>query len=694
MKKLILFFICLVCIVSMFAREISLSEARQFATAFIRKQMPMKMQSANPTDYLQLVHTIRQSNHNLIYIFNQGENDGFVIASGDDRVMPILGYSDTGSFDTDNMPDNFRYWLECCEKQIKYAIDNDLSINETSQNIESEDYAPIEPLITTRWGQKAPYNNHFSIDPETGERCVTGCVTTAIAQLMNYHKWPDRGVGELTYDSDGIEMYANYEETEYQWDRMLDSYDENSPQESIDAVAELMQHCGIAFSFGIGSDETVGSYDINCFRYNFKYDFDITFLPDDDEKAIYDELAAGRPVLLAGNAYNNNKLFGHAFICDGYSENGFFHINWGWVGNSDGYYLLSALSPSEREYKFTIGYIIGFIKPAENVAGKRIYFKGDLISTFDKEMSMLSISTGGFYSNQSSPIEGVFGMELTDVEGNVTFVESEPIMFKTSEPQTAIEIAFEKLPKGAYIATPVFRENGKDWEYIIFMNENRYNVKYQSKLYVKSEDVYLSEYLSNPRVTNGTPKAEITTVSATFGQEMLQVELSAKIGLESGDTYNDSLNVALYRKEPDSETYNFVEIARSDEPIVLAGDEEIDIERDVVFTKELNETNSYYIALCNNRRKVCSNYVLIKDSGIESVSSVGLSIDVNGKTLVVQSDRSIESVSVYSSCGTKMIELTGYGTSTYIDLTALPAGLYIVKAMTETAEKTMKIVVK
>ena len=238
------------------ARLLSVDEAKQKIIENVGKKMAKLNLPTFQEDYLQLAHVVTNiEDENLIYIFNKGKEEGFIIVSGDERVVPILGYSNTVRFDTSDLPSNFLFWLECCEREIQYAIDNDLSLFEASA---IDDYAPIEPLITTKWGQRAPYNNHCPIDPETGERCVTGCVSTAVAQIMNYHQWPDKGVGEKDIKLQGNKgdekIYVNFGETEYRWDKMLDEYDENSPEESCDAVAELMLHTGVCNSSIYGSD--------------------------------------------------------------------------------------------------------------------------------------------------------------------------------------------------------------------------------------------------------------------------------------------------------------------------------------------------------------------------------------------------------------------------------------------------------
>lgn len=651
------------------------------------------MQSVNPTDYLQLVHTIRQSNQNLIYIFNQGENDGFIIASGDDRVMPILGYSDTGSFDADNMSDNFRYWLECYEKQIKYAIDNDLSINETSQNVESEDYAPIGPLITTLWGQREPYNAMCPIDPETGERCVTGCVATAVAQILNYHQWPDKGVGEYTYKSKEHELFVNFGETEYQWDKMLDDYDETSPQESKDAVAELMLHCGILNKLGYGSEETGGGYLPEMIEEYLKYSYVEHDGSDNSMNILYKELEKAQPVLCCASSSETKSS--HAFVCDGYSQKGYFHFNWGWDGNSDGYYLLSALNPTDSMHKFEDTL---WIRPSiypdnviresgdrivlSNCKNEMIYDKSDEIAIIDNEI----------YNRSVEAVSGIFGINLTDDQGSEIYLES--IEYSNLQPHIPINgfsMKTTDFPYGLFKGVYQFKETeSDDWESFAISN---HALAPKDTFNVVSDNKYLRFTYQTLRKT--IPSCVITCAEY-LGNDERKIKMSFNVSVgDNGDYIDVEPVILIYKinKNGRQRLYDSIDI---DSHLYLIGTDTETINTEFVLNKPLvDNTYGYCVAIANSNNYRYSDFFMLANSNIETIENRGISVELINEELVVQSDDSIERVSVYSINGTELLNLRGDSSSVLqADLSSLYKGLYIVKAATATAEKTMKIVFK
>ena len=206
----------------------------------------------------------------------------------------------------------------------------------------------ISPLIKSKWDQGAPYNNEC---PEIrGQHCFTGCVATSMAQVLNYFKYPEFGSGTASV-SVGTERYTiDFSERAFDWDNMLDNYVSGTYNDSqASAVAYLMKACGFSVDMAYGLEASGASSQniANAFVKYFNYDPSVTFEArlsysgsEWDEK-IYNSLKAGSPVI-----YNGNDLsVGHSFICDGYDGNGYYHINWGWGGMSDGYFLLNALNP-------------------------------------------------------------------------------------------------------------------------------------------------------------------------------------------------------------------------------------------------------------------------------------------------------------------------------------------------------------
>ena len=291
-----------------------------------------------------------------IYVFNIGDNQGYVIASGDDCTPAILGYADSGSVDDKDMPDNMRWWLEEYANQIQCMRDHGLSGSRVEKRLAS--LPAVSPMLTTGWDQVDPYNRHTPLNP-SGNHYVTGCVATAMAQVLYYHR--SKSVSQTTGEmpayvtADGLYVDAIPAGSFIDWDNMLDSYwSVPATEEQKDAVAWLMRYCGSAvhMEYATGSSsaytESVAPAMIAYFNYDYRAEAirrnDSGLSDEEWEQLVYNELSNSRPVLYSGA--RANSLIGHAFVCDGYDGEGYFHINWGW-GKTQGYYLLTAIDDEE-----------------------------------------------------------------------------------------------------------------------------------------------------------------------------------------------------------------------------------------------------------------------------------------------------------------------------------------------------------
>lgn len=329
----------------MFADVVTQQEALQKAKQF----MPDKSFKQQQRNASQAPLRGNQTESSTYYVFNADNNDGFVIVSADDRTEAILGYADNGNFDKDNMPSNVKAWFDYYEQSIRSL--GDAPVRTAPQRPQ---YAPIEPLITTMWDQDKPYNLQCPMDGSN--LSVTGCVATALAQVMYYHKWPASTTEEIssyTTTSKNIQVQA-LPATTFKWDLMRNEYKGNAVGDTANAVAELMRYCGQILKMDYSSDASgtnLAPYIENLYNY-FNYSLNMHYTTREYysssqwEEMIYQEIAHNRPVLYDGNAPDANM--GHQFICDGYDNNGLFHINWGWGGYCDGYFLLSILNPDGR----------------------------------------------------------------------------------------------------------------------------------------------------------------------------------------------------------------------------------------------------------------------------------------------------------------------------------------------------------
>jgi hypothetical protein len=315
------------------------------------------------------------------YVFNVKENNGFVIVSGDDIAIPILGYSTTGTYDSKNLPPAFSYWMECLQKEIDYGIQQNIP-QSAEAKLKWDTYlqgtAPAvryaagdAPLIQTMWNQGAPYNNACP------EGTLTGCVATAMAQIMKYHNWPARGTGILPGYTTSQYTIADINldtEPAYEWNNMLDDYSGNPTDAQKQAVATLMYHCGVSveMNYGLRESSAITNNIGKALPVYFGYDKGIqgksraSYTDREWHAMLKTEIDAARPVVYSGSGSG-----GHAFICDGYDDsNNTFHFNWGWGGWADGYFATDALTPDRNNFNSDQSIIIN-IKPDEG--GKKVY---------------------------------------------------------------------------------------------------------------------------------------------------------------------------------------------------------------------------------------------------------------------------------------------------------------------------------
>ena len=368
-----------------------------------------------------------------IYAFNV-EGGGYVIASGDSRTLPVLGYSDSGSIDWDQMPENMRAWLKQYDDAIATLgdrtdfVDGNLVTEEGEQPaVHRAARVAIEPMVPVHWYQTAPYCNKIPLyagDKEEwqGKVCLTGCSATAMAQIMKYHEWPKTETTAIpAYDAprDVKDFSTTWHIDElppvtFDWANMIDQYlvknKETGKEEVVgtetqqDAVATLMRYCAQSIEMQLTPNlsSAISQDMINALISYFGYASTVrqighwAFGIDEWDDLIYNELANKRPVLYAGIS---PMIGGHGFICDGYDGNGLFHINWGWKGYYDGYFSLSVLSPyvdAATGFTYYTGFafyqraIIGIQPPSEETEQPLPLGRFELIDIFQKKDNVIS----------------------------------------------------------------------------------------------------------------------------------------------------------------------------------------------------------------------------------------------------------------------------------------------------------------
>ncbi len=286
-----------------------------------------------------------------IYVFNDARGQGFVLIPGDDCVGSVLGYSHSGSVDTGNLPPALSAWLSLTAADIAAAQRSDLPVvPRRALAVEGT----VEPLLTTTWNQTAPYNNYTPTI--SGRSTYTGCVQTALAQIMNYHEWPATGTGTVTHsvpNCDQKSVTYDLSQSSYDWNAMLDTYVSGQYTTTQgNAVAKLMRDLGAVMHASYLSTAT-GAYETdapNALGEHFSYDAHVyahDVLGREWYTRLLDELRAARPVMICGETSDA----AHAFVADGYDADGYLHINWGWGGYGDGYFRMGHLGDTE-DYRY------------------------------------------------------------------------------------------------------------------------------------------------------------------------------------------------------------------------------------------------------------------------------------------------------------------------------------------------------
>ena len=384
------------------ATPVTRSQAEEVARQFMNAN-GMSSQIAEMA-YKSPRHGQAYAENAYYYVFNAPNSRGYVIVSGDDRTPEVLGYAYKGSFDEAKLPQHVKAFLQTYADEIQYLDDAGIAEMQRAPRRAGEaDYEAIEPLVSSRWDQDAPYND---LCPNG---CPTGCAATSTAQVMYHHKWPAATTAEIpSYRTDTRNYYqaAVPAGTEFNWDAMLDTYKRTSSSESRQAVAELMSYVGRSIKmdydfFGSGAYSSDMSPALSeYFDYQVTHLFRKNYPLEAFEDSIYQQLAKGCPVIFNGMSTGG----GHSFVVDGYDKDHYFHVNWGWGGQDDNYFLLSILNPynntsigsSSSEDGFSFDQDVIFLQPGRQTP----------LSLGSLSMNIVGVTEKGVLLEYYSLVEG------------------------------------------------------------------------------------------------------------------------------------------------------------------------------------------------------------------------------------------------------------------------------------------------
>ncbi len=461
----------MLCLGGLIAGPVDVNTAKALGVSFMNHNTVVKADGA----VLAYTGTNEQGKP-CFYVFSVAPK-GFVIVSADNCAWPVLGYSTESSFSAVNIEDGLMTFLENYITEISYAMENGLTpsaevLNDweslkTTGRLSRRGVRSVGPLVTTTWHQTQLYNDQCPEDQEGYNGHVkSGCVANAMSQLLNYWEWPKTGTGSHSYYCDGYgstsygTLTANFGEAHYRYELMPDFLDYTSPQAEVDAVALLEFHCGVSVDMSYGPSAS-GAYsgDVpvaleDYFRYQNDMHLEDRSSYSDEQwknmlKADFD---AGRPIYYSAYSYTKDGTRGgHAFVCDGYDENDFFHFNWGWQGFDNGFYSLDAMNLTHHQYNYSHGALFN-IHPDEEY--------------YDQPQSVqnLTIVPSGTSVNitMTAPSLTVGGETQTDLDSVVILLNSEQIYaFVSPQPGQTLNYSHTTQCAANYFTIYTVNDMGK-----------------------------------------------------------------------------------------------------------------------------------------------------------------------------------------------------------------------------------------
>ncbi len=643
-----------------FANPVTQGQAMQTAKAFLQKR-GMQM-----TDRLELTYQGRQTTDRrqapakdaFYYVFNNGQNAGFVIVAGDDCAEDVLGYADQGTFDPDNIPENMNAFLQSYAEEIEMARARSLTTTGNDTEVEVARKV-VAPLIETHWNQYDPYNQLCYNN--AGEQCVTGCVATALAQVMYYYRWPEDYTNAIPAYTANIygDEYDELPSTTFEWNKMKPVYINTGEddEEAEAAVAKLMWYCGHAVEMnyspgGSGGYESMIPYALkNYFNYpgNPQWLRRRNYTTEQWDEMIYHELKYGRPVLYGAQTSGGS---GHEFICDGYDGHGLYHINWGWGGQSDGYFRLQALRPSSQGaggsngsggYSLDQDAIIGMsgtaigeeetIESSDNSVVKTVALKvtGDLEATYSPS-SGLNTQASISYSMSNAEVTADLGFGLFQDDEMIqqkTFIESKTLYsgYTYGNSGTLLYGLGKNLADGNYQVKGLGRVSGtEEWT----VNQG-------------SDLIYINVVISGGKVyyTNVAkePATEITVtkVEQRFDTDDTQIRVYVK---NTGETdYSGKLYLLI---DGNLKGYEGVYVSEGDEDFVdlffsaSAGTVKLVVATNAAGTNTLY-TNEAFVLTANNSTKPSLTCVGNEFKNMDSDNNIMYSALLDG-TVTLRND--------------------------------------------------------
>lgn len=594
-KTLMTWIFVITCVVQASAAPVSKADALTQAKAFMKSKGIQFDANAQVVDGPRKV-SANQAETPYFYVFNNGNEEGFVIVSGDDRTIPIIGYSDKGHFDMDLIKQNEGTLFDAYKEEIDLL--DKKGVTETSASYANTSLSPttypVRPLLKTQWGQDTPFNLYAP--KKNGVSCYLGCTATCMAQLAYYYK--DRMDAKLSqditgYTYGGVTAPTISKGTALNWNNMLEVYDGKSST-PFNNACKLLSYCAIAvrsqFDAGEGKG-TKGSLDnfksAICTYFKFtssyaSYIYKSGYSFDRWKEMILDELYQGRPVPYSAFKTNGD---GHIFIVDGYDGGDFFHVNWGWGGYCDGFFSLSILNSAEPDMADSS------IGEKSFLTNTRAFFDLQPIKGYNNESdntilkATISAASGATASVQFANLNTetasyYLGLGYYDANGNIQLLkqyDTNPVSIGTNKyvvgkfTLAVTDFSAKKLAKGTYKLYPVCKLKGTD-EWIQcdqVADYNHISATYSTavtlKLGAASASLSVTEFNFSGSHIAGQNQPVVVSVKNTgddfYGYVSLYASTTASMGSKRSQALvyvpsGKTVNVQLSFKPAGSGTFN------------------------------------------------------------------------------------------------------------------------------------------
>ena len=481
MKKILLFAILIASFTTIYADNIDRNAAYEKAVSFMQQKNPSIRFNKNKARKI-----VGKTTENTLpyYVFNAESNQGFVIVSGNDQTEPIMGYSENGSFDSDNIPPALQFMLDRYAEELD-SINAEEPINEnvtSPRKVVSLPRTAIEPFCTRMWGHATPYSNLSPL--YNGARCGIGCLPVAIAIAMGYFNWPQKTKTIPAYTTTTRSFYMKeLEPWSFQWDNILDRYNSQYTSQQAEAIAELMLYVSQSMQTDYGTGNAYISSAVYGLKSYFDYDPELHHIYCSDYDnindfiyIIYNEISQGRPVVFDGFSLSTPKgnAAGHAFVCDGYEKDDMFHINWGWDGYCNGYFRVTMVNPYKttrnRNYSRNLGAIIGFQPNGWKDTSINSYSKEDLslqfLSIIPNDNGIRITLQNGYNTKQTfENAIALYDKDLNFIK-LVSDIDTTTFNKNSWNYKTYPSISYENVTDGTYKVIPVSRVCGEEkWHF-------------------------------------------------------------------------------------------------------------------------------------------------------------------------------------------------------------------------------------